>query len=90
MLLWAYIITIFLAGENNDSIIAQDYLAEKMVINDIVVDVTCFRNQSRFGVSPFTIGVGHKDAPLEAQLNLSLALSKVDEQEKKRYYFYLI
>lgn len=55
----------------------------KMVINNIEVDVTCLRNESRFSVSPFTIGIGHKDAPIEAQLKLYLALSKVNDEEKK-------
>ncbi|CAL5015641.1 unnamed protein product [Urochloa decumbens] len=74
--------------ETTDLEISEKVQAGKvMVINDIVVDATYFRNQTRFGVSPFCIGLAHKDAPLEVQLKLERALRQVKDEEKDGMWY---
>jgi hypothetical protein len=53
-----------------------------MVLNDILVDAACFMARARFGVSPFCVGLAHKNATLEAQLSIDIALRQVTDQEK--------
>ncbi|CAN6205475.1 unnamed protein product [Urochloa humidicola] len=60
---------------------------QTMVINDIIVDATYFRSQSRFGVSPFMMGLEHRDAPLEAQLKLEKALRQLSDEDKYSIWY---
>lgn len=50
----------------------------KLVIQNITYN-------SRFGVSPFAIGMTHTDAPLEAQMALQIAMRHIGDEELKRY-----
>lgn len=55
-----------------------------MIVDDMEVDITYIKNASRFGVSLFSIGLTHADAPLLYQLKLHKALREIKENEKDR------
>jgi hypothetical protein len=57
---------------------------QTMLVNDITVDVASFGPLTKFSVSPFSIGINHRDAPIEAQLTLQRALGQVSDVEKQR------
>lgn len=56
-----------------------------IIVNDIKMVVQYINSNSRFGVSPFAIGMTHQDAALEAQLALQVALSYISDEDMDRY-----
>lgn len=56
-----------------------------LIANDIKMIVQYKNSNSRFGVSPFAIGMTHQDAPLEAQLALQVALNYMSNEDMDRY-----
>ena len=49
------------------------------------VVIQYINRNSRFGVSPFAIGMTHPDAPLEAQLASQIALCHMNDEDTARY-----
>lgn len=49
--------------DNGDSEITNGN-TELMMVDELIIDVPYLKPNSRFGISPFTINLTHKDAPL--------------------------
>jgi hypothetical protein len=67
-----------------ETIAAADEM-EIALKNKFFVDVSYMEPNSKFGISPFTINLTHKDAPLECQFKLEKELKAQNERDKKRY-----
>lgn len=53
--------------------------------DELVVDDSCIEPNSKFGISPFTINLTHKDAPLDCQFKLERTLKWRTHEDKMRY-----
>lgn len=63
----------------------QNDTMQVVLDNELLIDDSYMDPNSRFGISPFTINLTHKDAPLECQLNLEKALKAQNDEDQKRY-----
>lgn len=55
-------------------IVTTDARKQIKLVNDMIIDIPDLETHSRFGISPFTINLTHKDAPLRRQMILDKAL----------------
>ncbi|XP_066318395.1 uncharacterized protein [Miscanthus floridulus] len=65
----------------------EKFDANSIIVNDMKVVIQYINRNSRFGVSPFAIGMTHPDAPLEAQLASQIALCHMNDEDTASVWY---
>lgn len=55
-----------------------------IVMDELIVDVSYMKPNSKFGISPFQINLTHQDAPLEYLFKLERAIRGQNNEQQER------
>lgn len=56
-----------------------------IVMKDMGVIIQYINSKSKFGVSPFAIGMTHRDVPLENKIAMQMAMGQASYEDMTRY-----
>lgn len=65
------------AGNNEEK-------GQMILVDDLIVAIPNLSRDSKFGISPFTLNLTHKDAPLQRQILLDRTLRQQKDDDRGR------